>query len=422
MAGERRILLVVSGGIAAYKMPALVRALRKGGAQVQVVTTQSAAAFVTELSLATVSGRPVRSSLLDAAQEGVVGHIELADWPDLVLVAPGTASLMARAAAGIADDLASTVLLATRAPVMWAPAMNTQMWEHPATRANLMTLERFGHEMVGPSSGELACGWTGVGAMTDVPELAKAALERLGTDEGTLRGRHVVVSAGPTRTYLDPVRFISNGSSGAMGFCLARAAARRGARVTIVAGPVEQPTPPGVARVDVKTASEMFEALDTALSAGSVDLLAMVAAVSDVHLENPLAHKSPKSSMLSDLGGLQWAQERDLLGALIERHGARVPSLGFAAQTLPKEGDRPAALRSLGEEKMRRKGADALFANEVGRPGVGFESETNEGVLLVRDEGDAVTSRTSPPSMAKDALAGWILDHLLTGGVIGSRS
>jgi phosphopantothenoylcysteine decarboxylase/phosphopantothenate--cysteine ligase len=166
----------------------------------------------------------------------------------------------------------------------------------------------------------------------------------------------------------------------------------------------------------------MFEALDEALSADSVDLLAMVAAVSDVHLAKPLAHKSPKSSMLSELHGLEWAQERDLLGALIERHGARVPSLGFAAQTLRSEGDRAADLRSLGEEKLRRKGADALFANEVGRPGVGFESETNEGVLLVRGEGDAVSSQSSPPAMPKDTLAGWILDHLRTHGVIGSRS
>lgn len=421
-AGERRILLVVGGGIAAYKAPALVRALRGGGAQVQVVMTRSAAAFVTELSLATVSGRPVRSSLLDPTEEGSVGHIELADWPDLVLVAPGTANLMARTAAGAADDLASTVLLATRAPVMWAPAMNTNMWEHPATQANVDRLASYGHETVGPATGALACGWTGVGAMTDVPELASAALARLSAGEGVMRGQRVVVSAGPTRTYLDPVRFISNGSTGAMGFALARAAARRGAEVTLVAGPVAQPTPPGVRRVDVKTAAEMYEALDATLSAHPVDLLAMVAAVSDVHVEAPLMEKRPKSSMLSDLRAMEWARERDLLGALIERHGSRVPSLGFAAQTLTGDQTSAATLRSLGEEKLRRKGADALFANEVGRPGVGFESETNEGVLLVRGEGDAVQAVASPAAMPKRALAAWLLDRLAEHGVIGSRS
>lgn len=421
-AAERRILLVVGGGIAAYKTPALVRALRSGGAQVQVVTTKAAAAFVTELSLSTVSGRPVRTSLFDPVEEGTVGHIDLADWPDLVLVAPGTANLMARTAAGAADDLASTVLLATRAPVLWAPAMNTNMWEHAATQANLARLLSFGHETVGPSAGELACGWTGVGAMTDVPDLAAAALARLSAGEGSMRGKHVLVSAGPTRTYIDPVRFISNGSTGAMGFALAQVAARRGAEVTLVAGPVGLPTPPGVTRLNVKTATEMYDALDATLSTRDVDLLAMVAAVSDVHIAKPLADKRPKSSMLSDLREMDWAQERDLLGALIERYGARVPSLGFAAQTLFVAADKGAALQSLGEEKLRRKGADALFVNEVGRPGVGFESETNEGFILFRGPGDEVQAIASPPAVPKKLLAEWLLDRLLERGVIGLRS
>ncbi|MGB1700613.1 MAG: bifunctional phosphopantothenoylcysteine decarboxylase/phosphopantothenate--cysteine ligase CoaBC, partial [Nannocystaceae bacterium] len=417
-----KILLIVGGGIAAYKTPALVRALRAGGAEVQVVTTEAAGAFVTELALSTVSGRPVRSQLLDASEEGTVGHIELADWPDLVLVAPGTANLMSRAAVGGASDLASTVLLATRAPVVWAPAMNTNMWLHPATQANVDTLRGFGHALVGPSEGELACGWTGVGAMTDVPELAQAALEHLKAAGGVMKDQHVVVSAGPTRTYLDPVRFISNGSTGAMGFALARAAVERGAHVTLVAGPVDQVTPPGVTRVDVKTAAEMYEALDTALASREVALLAMVAAVSDVHVANPLPGKGPKSSMLSDLQGMDWSQERDLLQGLIERHGARVPSLAFAAQTLSSGEERRATLRSLGEQKLQRKGATALFVNEVGRPGVGFESATNEGLLLVRGSGDEVDELVSPPAAPKPVLAGWMLDRLLERGVIGSSS
>ena len=252
---RRRVLLIVAGGIAAYKAPELVRALIAAGCAVQVVLTPAARAFVSELSLAVVSTRPVRSSLLDPAEEGRVGHIELADWPDLVLVAPGTADLLARAAAGLADDLAATVLLATRAPVLWAPAMNTNMWQHPATQANLGTLRARGADFVGPDRGALACGWIGEGRMIDPPQIVAAALARLDhlaqetALAGAWTGRRVVVSAGPTRTYIDPVRFVANASTGAMGFALAGAARRLGADVTLVAGPVELATPPGLRRV-----------------------------------------------------------------------------------------------------------------------------------------------------------------------------
>ena len=209
-----RVLLIVSGGIAAYKAPDLVRKLIAVGCEVQVIMTEAAGAFCTELSLATVSGRPVRRSLFDPGEEtGSVGHIALADWPALVLVAPATADLMARAAHGLANDLASTVLLATQAPVLWAPAMNTNMWRHPATRANLETLRERGGSFVGPDSGELACGWIGEGRMIDPPLIAEAVRERLQPAVRALEGRRVLVTAGPTRAYLDPVRFISNAST-----------------------------------------------------------------------------------------------------------------------------------------------------------------------------------------------------------------
>ncbi|HEY0137885.1 MAG TPA: bifunctional phosphopantothenoylcysteine decarboxylase/phosphopantothenate--cysteine ligase CoaBC, partial [Nannocystis sp.] len=240
--GPRRILLIVAGGIAAYKAPELVRALIAGGFTVQVVMTRAAGAFVSELSLATVSTRAVRTSLLDPAEEGRVGHIELADWPDLVIVAPGTADLIARAAAGLADDLAATVLLATRAPVLWAPAMNTNMWRHPATRHNLATLAARGARFIGPDRGELACGWVGEGRMIDpsaIVQEARRVLDDLSQGTGSWAGRRVLVSAGPTRSYIDPVRFFSNASTGVMGFAIAAAAHQLGAEVTLVAGPVE---------------------------------------------------------------------------------------------------------------------------------------------------------------------------------------
>jgi len=264
-AARPRAILCVAGGIAAYKAPALVRALVKEGFEVRVLLTDAARSFVSELSLAAVSGYPVRSRLLDASEEGTIGHIELADWADLIIVAPGTANLMARAAHGLADDLVSCVILATLAPVLWAPAMNTNMWRHPATQENLATLRSRGAHVIGPDSGELACGWVGEGRMIDPPEIVAQA-RRILQGKSLWSGRRVLVSAGPTRTYIDPVRFIANASTGAMGFAIAEAAAELGADVTLVAGPVDRPTPRGVTRVDVETAEEMHGALSGRLA------------------------------------------------------------------------------------------------------------------------------------------------------------
>ncbi|MEM6992084.1 MAG: bifunctional phosphopantothenoylcysteine decarboxylase/phosphopantothenate--cysteine ligase CoaBC [Myxococcota bacterium] len=414
-AGPSRVLLVVSGGIAAYKAPEIVRALTRGGAEVQVVATEAALSFVTELSLGTVSGRPVRTTLLDAAAEGRVGHIELADWPDVVLVAPATAHLIARAALGLADDLASTVLLATRAPVLWAPAMNTNMWRHVATQQNLARLAERGHRFVGPDRGDLACGWVGEGRMIDPPIIA-AEVEAMIASRGDWSGRRVLVSAGPTRAHLDPVRYLTNASTGAMGFALAGAAAARGAEVTLVAGPVQQPTPPGVRRIDVVSALEMLDAMDATLRDQGCDWVAMVAAVSDLEATRPSSDKLPKDQLEAMLAGGAWKRGVDVLATLTERHGSQCRFLGFGAQTLPAEVTAPAevaeALRAVGEAKLEAKGCDALFVNRVGVPATGFASPTNTGLLLRRRADGPVVVQDAGPVVPKATLADWILTQL----------
>jgi phosphopantothenoylcysteine decarboxylase/phosphopantothenate--cysteine ligase len=415
--GDRpgRVLLCVSGGIAAYKAPELVRALVGQGLEVHVVMTEAAHAFVTEMSLATVSRAPVRTRILDTAEEGRVGHIELADWPDLVLVAPATADLLARAAAGLAGDLVTTCLLATRAPVLWAPAMNTNMWRHPATQANLATLAARGGTFCGPDRGELACGWIGEGRMIDPPIIVAEVLRMLsasGTDRD-LAGRRVLVSAGPTRAYLDPVRFLTNASTGAMGFAIAEVAARRGADVVLVAGPVTRATPAGVRRIDVQTADQMLAAMESELQAAPVDLVAMVAAVADLAPATPRSSKLDKHELPAAMSPGAWVESVDVLATLAARHRGRAFFLGFGAQTVDDGADVSEALVAAGAAKLARKGCDAIFVNRVGAPGTGFESDTNAGVLLEAAEGGGsrvLASALEP--VPKAALAGWILDRL----------
>src|SRR5688572_16018862 len=274
---NRRILLAVSGGIAAYKVPELVRALDRAGHAVRCALTEAATHFVSPLVLQTLTREPVRTSLLDPGEEGQIGHIDLADWAEAVVVAPATANVLAKLAAGIADDLVGTVLLATRAPVLVAPAMNVNMWEHAATRANVATLRARGVAFVGPGAGALACGWEGAGRMAEPAEIAGAVELLLGTR--SLAGERVVVTAGGTREPIDRVRALVNRSSGKMGFALAAEAARRGAEVTLVAGPASLATPPGVRRVDVETALEMRAAVLAELPRASV--VVMAAAVAD---------------------------------------------------------------------------------------------------------------------------------------------
>lgn len=406
MSAATKVLLCIGGGIAAYKAPELVRAFVAAGCDVRVCMTRAAKSFVAEMALTTVSRHPVRSEILDVAEEGKVGHIELADWPDVVVVAPATADLLAKAAHGHADDLVSVVLLATVAEVVYAPAMNSNMWRHPATVANLKLLHDRGARFVGPDAGELACGWIGPGRMLDPHLIVEGTL----ASRRRLAGRHVVVSAGPTRTWLDAVRFISNASTGAMGFAIAAEAARRGARVTLVVGPVDRATPPGVERVDVDTAEQMHAAMDAAIGRVPGALVAMVAAVSDLASSATDAaspHKLGKRELVAELASRTWSVGIDVLHTLTAAHGARAYFLGFAAQTADGDAAAIAAeLRRTGDEKRRAKGAHALFVNRVGVPDTGFATDTNAGLLLVGDD----EVRDSGVPRPKPELAAWILD------------
>jgi phosphopantothenoylcysteine decarboxylase/phosphopantothenate--cysteine ligase len=364
MAG-RRILVVVTGGIAAYKTPELVRALRRAGHEVRCVVTAAAARFVAPLTLQTLSGHRVRQDLFDPAEEGEIDHVSLADQADLVVVAPATADVLARMAHGRADDLATTLLLATRAPVLVAPSMNVNMWRHPATRHNVEVLRERGVRFVGPEVGWLACGWEGEGRMADPAVIAGTAELLLGP--GSLGGERVVVTAGGTREAIDPVRSITNRSSGKMGFAGAAVAARRGAEVVLVAGPCALPTPAGVERVDVESALEMRDAVRAELDAATVVVKA--AAVADFRPAQRAGAKIKKEALAEDAGlTLELVRNPDILAEIGRDKGDRVV-VGFAAES----GDPVEAAR----RKLARKGCDLLVANDVSREGAGFDVDTN---------------------------------------------
>jgi len=372
---RRRILVAVSGGIAAYKVPELVRALEGRGHELRCMLTEAATGFVSPLVLQTLTRQPVRTRLLDPGEEGRIGHIDLADWAELVLVAPATANLLAKLAVGIADDLVSTVLLATRAPLLVAPAMNVNMWEHAATQANLATLRARGVAFVGPGTGALACGWEGTGRMSEPAEIADAVELALGTR--SLAGKRVLVTAGGTREPIDAVRALVNRSSGKMGFALAGEAARRGAEVVLVAGPCALPTPAGVRRIDVETALQMRAAVRAELSAASV--VVMAAAVADFRPADPQADKIKKEDLAAGTGlELRLVENPDILAEISRERGARVV-VGFAAESR----DVIAAAR----RKLARKGCDLLVANDVSRSDAGFESDRNAVAMLSPDGG-----------------------------------
>jgi phosphopantothenoylcysteine decarboxylase/phosphopantothenate--cysteine ligase len=353
-----RVLLGVTGGIAAYKAPALVRALRNAGAEVEVVLSGAGRQFVTPMALQAVSGRPVREALFDPAAEAAMGHIELARWADCLLIAPATAHCIARLAHGLADDLLTTLCLASAAPLVLAPAMNRLMWQHPATQANLATLTARGARVLGPADGEQACGEVGPGRMLQPEEIA-AALHR---HAGALAGHRVLVTAGPTREAIDPVRYLSNRSSGKMGFAVAAAAQAAGAEVCLVAGPVHQPTPPGVTRIDVENAEQMHTAVMAQV--GACDIFIAAAAVADYRPERPAAHKLKKSEAQL---ALTLARTRDILAEV----AALAPppfTVGFAAETQ--------ALARHAQGKRRDKQLDMIAANRVDA-GLGFDADDN---------------------------------------------
>jgi len=325
---QRRVLLAVTGGIAAYKAPELVRALTRAGCVVRCAMTPAAREFVTPLVLQTLSGERVATELFDLTQESEIGHIALADWAELLIVAPATANTLAKLAHGLADDPVSTLALATRAPILVAPAMNVNMWRHAATQQNLEILRARGVSCIGPDSGELACGWDGEGRMSDPLAIANAAALAFGT-EG-LAGEVVLVTAGGTREAVDAVRYLGNRSSGKMGFAIAREAARRGAEVILVAGPSAVETPPGVRRVDVESASEMRDAVFSELDRATIVVKA--AAVADFRPAAAEQRKIKKENLPEGRGAtLDLVQNADILAEVCRGKGERIV-VGFAAR------------------------------------------------------------------------------------------
>jgi phosphopantothenoylcysteine decarboxylase/phosphopantothenate--cysteine ligase len=385
----RTVVVGVTGGIACYKACELVRQLVAAGMQVRVVMTANAQQFVTPLTLQTLSGHPVATETFSLTQESEIGHIRLADSADVVVIAPATANALAKLAAGIADDLLSTVLLATRAPLVLAPAMNVHMWEHPAVQENLARLVARGARVVGPASGALACGYEGAGRLADPAEIVEAVAAALAPQD--LAGEHVLVTAGPTEEPLDPVRYLSNRSSGKMGYALARAARRRGAEVTLVSGPAALAAPPGVSIVRVESARDMARAVGEAFGAATVVI--MCAAVADYRPRRALPRKLKKSAASLTL---ELERNPDILASLAARKGRRL-LVGFAAETHD--------LTTEARRKLRAKRLDLIVANDVTAPGAGFGSDTNQVRLF-----DAVGGDEEIPLLPKAEVAERILD------------
>ncbi len=388
---SKTIVVGLSGGIACYKVAEVVRALRNAGARVLVVMTRHATEFITPLTLQTLAGESVSTDLFNLTQESAIGHIHLADAADAVVVAPATANVVGKAAAGIADDLLTTVLLATRAPVLLAPSMNVNMFENPVVQANLDTLRRRGYRIIVPGVGYLACGYEGVGRLAN-PQVIVSEVERaVGPQD--LVGERVLVTAGPNREAIDPVRFISNRSSGRMGYALAAAAWRRGAEVVLVSGPSALAAPHGVRCLSVTTAAEMRHAVMSEFESAS--MIFMAAAVADYRLARPARQKLKKRA-----APLVIELERtvDILSELRERAGDRL-LVGFAAET--------ENVVANAERKFREKGLDLMVANDVTAEGSGFEVETNAVVLI--DAG----GRHDVPLASKDEVAERIVDRAL---------
>lgn len=388
----------VGGGIAAYKAAELVRLLIKQDAEVQVVMSEAGRQFVGEVTFQALSGRPVFTDLWNLTQESEIGHIEAADGADLVIVAPATANLIARMAAGRASDALSAVVLATTAPVLLAPSMNVNMWQHPLTRRNLERLMELPRtSVVGPGEGFLACRWVGPGRLAEPVDICEAGAFCLSPDD--LHGARVVVTAGPTREPLDPVRFLTNRSSGKMGYAVAQSARRRGADVRLISGPVSLDPPLGVDVTRVETAAEMARA--TLAAADDADAVVMVAAVSDLRPAEVAEHKIKKSG-LGDAPSIALARNDDILATLGGRRTESRPLLiGFAAET--------EEVIERGRAKREAKGADLIVANDVSGE-TGFAADENRVVLI--DETGAEPLETAPKLEVADRITGWIAGRL----------
>ncbi|MGI9233649.1 MAG: bifunctional phosphopantothenoylcysteine decarboxylase/phosphopantothenate--cysteine ligase CoaBC [Woeseiaceae bacterium] len=380
------IVLGITGGIAAYKAPDLVRRLRERDAEVQIVMTASAEEFVTATALQAVSGRPIRSNLWDKEAEAAMSHIELARWADVILVAPATAEVMARIVSGAAPDLLTTICLATKAPIALAPAMNHVMWDNPATQSNRELLEQRGIHILGPDTGSQACGETGAGRMLDPDAIAATVCGlSVGKGDGSLEGRTVIVTAGPTREPIDPVRYITNRSSGKMGYAIARAAAAQGADVVLISGPVNLPPPPGMQVKQVNTAEEMYEATKAHIAAA--DIFVAAAAVADYRAARTNPQKIKKSD---ETMSLELVRCPDILASVAARDEPPF-TVGFAAETEKVE--------DYARAKLEKKKLDMIIANKVGDD-CGFDSDDN-AVTVLWANGEKELSRSAKTDLAR---------------------
>ena len=393
----KRLILGVGGGIAAYKSAELIRRLRGHGAQVRVVMTRASREFITPLTLQALSGEPVHLDLFDPEAEAGMGHIELARWADLILVAPATADLLSRLVVGGADDLLTAIILASDALVAVAPAMNQAMWRDAATQDNVATLGRRGFRFFGPDQGEQACGDVGPGRMLDTDELAKRVAESFSS--GLLSGVKTLITAGPTQENIDPVRYITNHSSGKMGFALAEAAAEAGAQVTLVSGPVHLPTPDRVTRIDVISAREMLAACEAAMPC---DLLIAAAAVADYRPEVEASQKLKKDPQSNAGMGLRLVRNPDILATLAKRPD-RPFSVGFAAET--------DNLVEHAAVKLEGKNLDLIIGNNVASNSTGFNSDTNACTVIERQLQQTRFELTSKTKIARQLVA-FIADRL----------
>ena len=371
---KTHILLGVTGGIAAYKSAMLVRRLREAGFEVRVVMTDGAQAFITPLTFQALSGNPVHTTLLDPAAEAGMGHIELARWADLVLIAPASADALARIAAGMADDLLSTLVLATTATVMVSPAMNQQMWQNPITQRNLQTLRDYGIHVIDPDAGEQACGEVGMGRMPEPEALVDIVDLKLRPRHLAqyLAGQHVVITAGPTREALDPVRYVSNHSSGKMGFALAEACRDAGARVTLIAGPVSLATPKGIERINISSARDLLAESLRVVDAGC-DIFVATAAVADYRAATVAEQKIKKAG---DTLTIELVKNPDVV-ATIAQHPKRPFVVGFAAETQHIE--------EYARGKLANKQLDMIACNDVSRSDIGFASDENAMTVFFSD-------------------------------------
>jgi len=390
-----QIALGVAGGIAAYKAAELVRLFDKAGAHVEVAMTALAQKFVGPMTFQALTRRPVFTDLFSLTEEATIGHIQLADRADLVVIAPATASSIARLAAGLADDAVTAIVLATKAPVLLAPSMNVNMWNHALTQANVRRLLDVGYRVVGPGDGFLACRWTGPGRLAEPADIVEAAAHVLSAQD--LAGKRVVVTAGPTFEPIDPVRFVGNRSSGKMGAAIAAAAQRRGAETTLILGPSSVPRPVGVTVLGVETALDMRRALGDAVA--HADVVVMTAAVADYRVAKPAKDKLKRGKLGQQLG-LELVANPDLLAELgKQRKGSSPVLVGFAAETQDVVANAAA--------KLVTKGCDLIVANDVAEAGSGFASDTNRVTLVDK------TGATEVPQAPKSVVAHRILDRVV---------